>query len=109
MKVAEGFAAANSMIWRQSPSANTVEQNGITRILWIMQRAIKHGSIKRHGWRFMGLGGLSGISRPTVGGFNSRPPFQSWSPSIFATAGRWSKTPENFCDSPRCVGGVGFN
>jgi hypothetical protein len=60
VKVAEGFAAANSMIWRQSPSATTNEQNGITRILWIMQRAIKQGSIKRHGWRFMGLGGTVG-------------------------------------------------
>jgi hypothetical protein len=53
VKVAEGFAAANSMIWRQSPSATTVEHNGITRILWIMQRAIKQGCDKRHGWRFM--------------------------------------------------------
>lgn len=53
VKVAEGFVAVNSMIWRQSPSATTNEQNGITRILWIMQRAIKQGSIKRHGWRFM--------------------------------------------------------
>jgi hypothetical protein len=37
VKVAEGFAAANSMIWRQSPSATTVERNGGTRPLWIMQ------------------------------------------------------------------------
>ena len=37
VKVAEGFAAANSMIWRQSPSATTVEQNEGTRPLWIMR------------------------------------------------------------------------
>ena len=37
VKVAEGSVAANSMIWRQSPSATTNEQNGGTRLLWVMR------------------------------------------------------------------------
>jgi hypothetical protein len=53
VKVAEGFAAANSMIWRQSPMCHTVEHNEGTRPLWVMQRAITQGCIKRHGRRFM--------------------------------------------------------
>jgi hypothetical protein len=43
VKVAEGFAAANSMIWRQSPSATTVEQNGGTRPLWVMRAGNQAG------------------------------------------------------------------
>jgi len=44
VKVAEGFAAANSMIWRQSPMCHTIEQNGGTRPLWVM-RAGNHAGM----------------------------------------------------------------
>jgi len=47
------------MIWRQSPSATTVEHNGITRILWVMQagnQAWKRQTPRKAVYVAMGLG-----------------------------------------------------
>jgi len=62
VKVAEGFVAVNSMIWRQSPSATTVEQNGGTRPLWVMQTGNHAG--KHQTPRMAVYGALADASKP---------------------------------------------
>ncbi len=110
MKVAEGFAAANSMIWRQSPSATTVEQNGGTRPLWIMRAGnLSMDATNATDGGLWGWAGLSGNSRSTVGGFNSRPLCSVVESFDFRHGWPVVQNAGNFCDLPRCVGGVGFN
>jgi hypothetical protein len=66
----------------------------------------KQGCIKRHGWRFMGLGGCV---RRDPWQVRSLPPISVRKLVDFRSGWPVVQNAGNFCDSPRRVGGVGFN
>jgi hypothetical protein len=109
VKVAEGFVAVNSMIWRQSPSATRSSKTGARGPCGSCERAITQGRDFRHGWRFMlRWDWACGCECSGPGRFDSCPRQSVRKLIDFRSGWPVVQNAGNFCDSPRCVAWAGF-